>query len=84
MDDDDANADFIRAQLTTARWHLDRAAGADPATVRRNLHDARQAYDNVVRLLPKVALSGRQRLLVQRELAAVRDRLLAAGEDMQS
>jgi hypothetical protein len=81
--DDASNADFIRAQLTIARWHLDRAAGADPETVRRNVHDARHAYCSVMELLTKVALSGRRRVLVQRELAALRERLLAAGEDIQ-
>jgi hypothetical protein len=72
------NISFIRAQLTIASWYVDRAAHADEETASRYLHQARQACDIVMQLLPNLT-PDEEGQSVHRELTALRDRL-RAGE----
>ena len=71
------NISFIKAQLTIASWYVDRAGHADEETSSRYLHQARQACDIIMRLLPDLTLD-QEGQSVHRELSALRDRLRAA------
>ena len=80
----DTDIDTILAQLTAARWYLDRAAGAnDPESVRQDVRNARQACNNALLLLTQANLTDDQHKHVQDELAALRSRLKDAGESFQ-
>ncbi len=78
----DENVGFIAAQLTIARWYLDRAAGSDGVAGSNHLRSARQAFDVVVTLLPKLTLRVDDETYTdfQKQLAALRARLRAAGQ----
>jgi hypothetical protein len=71
-------ASFMAAQITIANWYLDRAVQSAGEDSSRYLHYARQAYDIVMHLLPKVSLDETcQR--VHQELSVLRQRLQVAG-----
>jgi hypothetical protein len=73
------NVSFIQAQLTNARWYLDRAGHADGETASLYLHRAHQACEIVTQLLPNLTL-GEDSHNSHRDLAVVRERLrLAEG-----
>jgi hypothetical protein len=77
--------DYVKSQLTIARWHLDRGVQPDPADpeqARNHLAEARGAYEHIMDLLPTLNLSGTRRVSLVTELAALRDRLRAAGEEL--
>jgi hypothetical protein len=80
--DENDNLGFVRAQLTIARWYLDRTATTDTVTSSNHVRSARHAYDIVVTLLPKLAIETRPDVLAQahKELAQLRTRLKAAGQ----
>jgi hypothetical protein len=70
-------ASFMAAQITIANWYLDRALQASRDTSSRYLHYARQAYDFVVHLLPKVSVDETSQG-VHQELSVLRQRLQVA------
>jgi hypothetical protein len=74
------NVSFIRAQLTIARWYLDRAARADRETSILYVHHAQQAWDIVMQLVPDLSLEGDFGSL-NNEIAALRLRLGLAQAD---
>ncbi len=80
----DENLGFINAQLTIARWYLERATSADSVTASNHVRSARHAYDVVVTLLPKITLRVQPESYaeVQRQLLALRARLKATGESV--
>ncbi len=80
----DENLGFITAQLTIARWYLDRAVGSEGMTASNHVRSARHAYDVIVTLLPKLTLKVHQEVYadVQTDLAALRTRLRAAGQSV--
>ncbi len=80
----DENLGFIAAQLTIARWYLDRAGSSDSVTASNHIRSARHAYDVIVTLLAKVTFKVHQEVYadVHRELAALRTRLRAAGQSV--
>jgi hypothetical protein len=72
--------DFIESQLTLARWHLDQLeAGESEQGVDHSLQ-ARRAYEASMDLLPTLSISGKRRVRLVTELAALRDRLRQHGE----
>jgi hypothetical protein len=74
------NVSFILAQLIIARWYLDRAARADHETSILYVHQAQQAWDIVMQLVPDLSLEGNFRSL-NHEIAALRLRLSLARAD---
>lgn len=77
MDKTHVNAEWILNQLTSARWHLDRAAGVGADTVRQEVGRARAISENLARVLPSVTLDSEQRRRVQAELSELQKRLRA-------
>ncbi len=78
----DENLGFINAQLTIARWYLERAATADSVSAANHVRSARHAYDVVVTLLPKITFRVQPESYaeVQRQLIDLRARLKSTGE----
>ncbi len=73
----------INSQLTLAGSHLDRAASAEtPAVTRDYTSLARNIYEEVLRLLPIVQVSGRERVRLLMDVARLRDRLRECGEEV--
>lgn len=70
-------ASFMAAQIIIANWYLDRAAQAAGEASSRYLHSARQAYEILMQLLPKVNLHETSQQ-VHHELSVLRQRLQAA------
>jgi hypothetical protein len=73
------DTDFIKSHLTIARWHLERAFSPDRDGEHDHLDEARRAYEVAVELLPTLKVSGRKRVELITELAALRDQLRTAG-----
>jgi hypothetical protein len=76
----DPDIETALAQLTTARWYLDRAVSAEPEARRRDIREARQIHDHWMSLLPQMSLPADQLRKVQRELGELQARLHGAGE----
>lgn len=76
------DVDFIRSQLTIARWHLEQLSAPESDTEANHLGEARHAYESAVDLLPTLKISGTRRVELVSELAKLRDRLLEAGADL--
>jgi hypothetical protein len=76
MDASHLNAEWILNQLTLARWHLDRAAGAGNES-RRDIEVARTVVDHVERVLPNVTMDGEERRRLQTDLSELYGRLRA-------
>jgi hypothetical protein len=70
-------ASFMSAQITIANWYLDRALQAPGETTGRYLRYARQAYDVVLHLLPKVNQDQISQGVLQ-DLTTLRQRVQAA------
>jgi hypothetical protein len=77
LDTNHETVEWILTQLTAARWYLDQTVGGDLDAVRRNIESARRTYDDVLRLLPNVALTVEEDLQVQQGLAELQHRLQA-------
>lgn len=76
MRTDDQDLEWIRTQLTIARWFLDAAVlEPDPSAVRQHRERARQACDAIVSALSKLDPSTAERGQFQQELAAIQSRL---------
>jgi hypothetical protein len=81
---DSEDVEFIKSHLTIARWHLERASNPDRDGEHEHDHldEARRAYEMAVELLPTLGVSGRKRVELITELAALRDQLRTAGENV--
>lgn len=77
------DVDFIRSQLTIARWHLEQMAAPDPDRGTDHVREAIHAYQTAIDLLPTLKISGTRRVQLVTELAELRDRLRGAGADVQ-
>ncbi len=72
--------EFLLIDLDTAHTFLDVAdATSSHETRTRNRENARIAYDAVLRLLPRLALTDEQRAVLDAKIAELKDRLNAAG-----
>ena len=76
MDTSPIKSEWILNQLTSARWHLDRAAGAGNDS-RRDVDVARTVFDHVARVLPNVTMDDQQRRRLQTQLSELDQRLRA-------
>lgn len=81
MSDIDA-IDFIRSQLTIARWHLERSTAIDVTPELDHRAEAVKAYETAIDLLPLVKLSGRRRVELVIQLADLRNLLREAGAEL--
>jgi hypothetical protein len=70
-------ASFVAAQISIANWYLDRAVQSVGEASSRYLHSARQAYEIVMQLLPKVSLDEASQQ-VHQELSVLQQRLQGA------
>ena len=70
-------ARFVAAQIIIASWYLDRTVQSVGEDSSRYLHYARQAYEIVMQLQPKVNLDETSRQ-VHQELSVLRQRLRVA------
>ncbi len=78
----DTDIETILTQLSAARWYLDRAGFAAPEAARQDIANARQAYDTALHLLTQSHLEEERLEELKQEMTALRDRLLAAGEQV--
>lgn len=76
------DSEFIESQVKIAHWHLDKADDADAQAGRYHIASARRAYQTLMEWLPTISLSGRRRVGLVGELARLRERLRACGEDV--
>jgi hypothetical protein len=80
-DADEIGAAFLATDLETAMTFLDVAeTSRNEVTVRRNVANARRAYDTVLRLLPKTRLGVAERKAIEVKLAALKQRLTSSGQ----
>jgi hypothetical protein len=71
--------DFIRSQLTIARWHLERTLSPQSDEQIDHLAEALRAYETAIDLLPTLKVSGTKRVELVSALAGLRDQLREAG-----
>jgi len=71
------SVDSVLTLLTTASWHLDRAASRSAEEARLDLQAARVSYDEVMRMLPRVHGHEEQMQRMQGRLAELEGRLRA-------
>ena len=76
-----ANADFLKVDLNTALTFSEAALKTEePVKKRRNCDAARRAYDTILRLMPKVALTEAEGSLLSQNLARLKSELESMGE----
>jgi len=71
------SVDAVLTMLTTASWHLDRAASRSAEEARFDLQAARVSYDEVVRLLPRIHGEPEQIQRMRARLEELESRLTA-------
>ena len=75
------NVDFLKVDLKTALTFSEVALKTDdPVKRRRNCNAARKAYDTILRLMPKVALTEAEADLLTDNLARLKSELQSLGE----
>ena len=74
--------EFIESELKSGMEYLSRVSEEELAVVQEARRNARRCYDNIMDLLPKVALSGKRRVDFLTKLAGFRSRLILAGEEL--
>lgn len=74
------NLEHLKAQVTVIRWHLDAAIAGMGDKKRRHLDSASLTYQGAVELLGQLVLTAQEHATVAKQLADVRERLLAAGQ----
>lgn len=74
--------EHLKAQLTVVRWHLDAATLGNGEKKRRHLDSASLTYQGAVELQAQLPLSDEDYAAVTRQLAELRDRLRAAGQEV--
>lgn len=71
---------FLLADLDVGNTFLDVAEVTHVvATRRRNCRSAREAYETVLRLLPRVTPSNEEQRLLDEKIAELKERLLSVG-----
>lgn len=71
----------LKAQLTVVRWHLHAAAAlAEGEKKRRHLDSATLTYQGAVELLAQLGLPEAEHAAATKQLADLRQGLLAAGQ----
>lgn len=76
------NLEHLRAQVTVIRWHLDAAGLGNGDKRRRHLDGASITYQGAMELLAQLALSDEEHAVITKQLAELRDRLRAVGEQV--
>jgi hypothetical protein len=71
------SVDSVLTLLTTASWHLDRAASRSAEEARLDLQAARVSYGEVVRMLPRIHGEPEQIERMHRRLSELEGRLEA-------
>ena len=74
--------EHLRAQLTVVRWHLDAATLGGGDKRRRHLDSASLTYQGAVELFAQIALSDEDKAAITRQLAELKDHLVAAGQQV--
>ena len=75
--------EFLITDLETALTFLDVAqTSGDQKTKQRNHKNAHNAYDSVIRLLPKVKPTAAQQQAIDEKLTLLKARLEAVGEQL--
>lgn len=69
------SVDSVLTLLTTASWHLDRAASRTAEEARLDLQAARVSYDEAVRMLPRIHGEPEQIRRMQGRLTELESRL---------
>jgi hypothetical protein len=73
----------LKAQLTVVRWHLHAAAAlASGEKKRRHLDSASLTYQGAVELLAQLVLRDAEHAAAARQLADLKEGLLAAGQQV--
>jgi hypothetical protein len=72
----------LKAQLTVVRWHLDAATLVAGDNRRRHLDSASLTYQGAVELSAQLALADPERALIARQLAELKESLLASGQQV--
>jgi hypothetical protein len=70
--------EHLRAQLTVIRWHLHAAALEHGERKRRHLDGAALTYQGALELLRLLPLAEEERLALTKELAQLKEELIAA------
>ena len=77
------SVDEVNSQIVLAAAHLDRAAESQNLLIARDhTANAREIYEELLRLLPAVRASGKDRVRLVTDVARLRDRLRAVGEEV--
>ena len=80
-----AGGEFLITDLDVALTFLDVASVTNSQeTQRRNLEHAREAYDTVIHLLPRIAVPENDRPVLLAKLAELKGRLVALGYVLDS
>lgn len=77
-----ATLENLKAQLTVVRWHLDAATLGNGDTKRRHLDSASLTYQGAMELLAQLALPDDEHAAVTRQLAELKERLRAVGQQV--
>ncbi|MGH8201959.1 MAG: hypothetical protein ACREVO_16610 [Steroidobacteraceae bacterium] len=73
--------EHLKSQLTVVRWHLDAATTlAEGDKRRRHLDSATLTYQGAVELLAQLAPPDAEQAAASKQLAELKQRLLAAGQ----
>ncbi|HUA25521.1 MAG TPA: hypothetical protein VMA54_15440 [Steroidobacteraceae bacterium] len=73
----------LKAQLTVVRWHLHAAATLTSGEKkRRHLDSASLTYQGAVELLAQLGLADTEQAAATKQLADLREGLLAAGQQI--
>ncbi len=73
--------DNLKAQLTVVRWHLHAAAAlVNGDKKRRHLDSASLTYQGAVELLAQLVLPAAEHAAAAKQLAELKEGLLAAGQ----
>jgi hypothetical protein len=74
--------EYLKAQITVVRWHLDAAAIGDGDKKRRHLDSAVLTYQGALELLSQLTLSEEEHATIVKQLADLKERLRAAGPNV--
>ena len=76
----DAGIEFLRTELSLAHTFLNVAtATKHPERRLQSLEHAHEAYRAILRFLPRLQLSAKQKLDFDRQLAVLKEQLMLAG-----
>ena len=73
--------EFAESELNAALELLTRISESEPAEAQAHMTEVKRRYDNIMDVLPKLALSGKRRVDFLTKLAALRTRLIVGKED---